>query len=116
MVPTKFSEQGNILDSIRQEGPSFDHYSHYYSSKLFELLWALAFSRRVDEKKLDVSFVTPGLCKSELFRNVRSKPTDILALLFARSCDDGARMLMLASTSDCEIPPYSYWSQGSLVP
>ncbi|PYH81197.1 putative short-chain dehydrogenase [Aspergillus uvarum CBS 121591] len=71
MVPTPFARQGSMLDSFNQKAQPFNHYKHYYTSKLFELLWAQAMSRRVDAGKLSICSVSPGLCKSELFRNPR---------------------------------------------
>ncbi|KAB8253006.1 hypothetical protein BDV35DRAFT_402059 [Aspergillus flavus] len=117
MVPTHFMQHNSILDTFKQSPESFDHYTHYYTSKLFGLLWALALSRRIDREKFSVVLASPGLCKSELFRHVRSAPTDILANCFARSCDEGARMIMIASVQElAENSEPSYYSQGSLVP
>ncbi|KAE8139063.1 hypothetical protein BDV38DRAFT_291779 [Aspergillus pseudotamarii] len=117
MVPTSFMQHNSILDTFKQKPQSFDHYTHYYNTKLFGLLWALALSRRVDPEKLSVVLASPGLCKSELFRNVRSAPTDLLANCFARSCEEGARMIMIASVAElAENSGSSYYSQGSQVP
>lgn len=116
MVSTAFREQKKLLDSFSPRRQDFDHYTHYYTSKLFGLLWALAMSRRVDPEKLSIVLVSPGLCKSELFRDVRSAPTDVLVRYIARDCDDGARMIMMASDPMAEDSPGYYYSQGSRVP
>ncbi|RAL03364.1 short-chain dehydrogenase [Aspergillus ibericus CBS 121593] len=116
MVPTSFHQSSSLLNSLNHKCHNFDHYTHYYTSKLFGLLWALALSRRVNPEKLSLVLVSPGLCKSELFRTVRSAPTDLLTRCFARNCDDGARMVMLASVTETENSRGMYYSQGSQVP
>ncbi|RAK75886.1 putative short-chain dehydrogenase [Aspergillus fijiensis CBS 313.89] len=116
MVPTPFAQHGRMLDFFNQKAQAFDHYTHYYTSKLFELLLAQAMSRRIDPGKLSIALVSPGLCKSELFRNVRSAPADLLARCFARTCDAGARMIIMASVTQTESPPDTYFSQGGQVP
>ncbi|KAF3387746.1 Retinol dehydrogenase 14 [Penicillium rolfsii] len=122
MVPTNFSRDESMLARFDPQPPSvvFDHYTHYYSSKLFGLLWALAFARRVDPEKVSVVLASPGLCQSNLFRHVQSRPTSILAWCFARSCHDGARMILIAALagSNCRSSRLenTYYSQGGIAP
>jgi hypothetical protein len=122
MIPTNFSRDERMLARFDSKLSSvdFDHYTHYYSPKLFGLLWALAFSRRVDPGKVSVVLASPGLCKSKLFRHVESRPTSVLTWCFARSCPDGARIILTAalaeSNSRSSRAEDTYHSQGGIAP
>lgn len=121
MVPTNFSRDERMLARFDPQPPPivFDHYTHYYSSKLFGLLWALAFARRVDPEQVSVVLASPGLCQSNLFRHVQSGPTNLLTWCFARSCSDGARMILIAALAESDRSSClenTYYSQGGIAP
>ncbi|CAI7578868.1 unnamed protein product [Penicillium crustosum] len=122
MIPTNFRRDERMLAQFDSQSPQgvFNHYTHYYSSKLFGLLWAMAFARRVDPENVSIVLASPGLCKSNLFRHVQSGPTNVLTWCFARSCLDGARMILTAvlEERDCRSsrPEDTYYSQGGIAP
>lgn len=122
MVPSDFAQDEKLLArfAIQPYSTSFDHYQHYYLSKLFGLLWALAFARRVDPEKVSIVLASPGLCHSNLFRDVRSVPSNFLAWCFARPSSDGARILLTAALACPQrasiYPGDTYFSQGRVVP
>lgn len=109
----KERSEGNLLEAFNDPA-RFNAATCYFSSKLLNLLWTLSLSRKVDPRKLSVVLVSPGFCRSELFREIdRWWATDAISWCFARTAQAGARMLMFASVVAPEQEAHgSYYSQG----
>ncbi|PVF95998.1 NAD(P)-binding protein [Serendipita vermifera] len=106
----------DILTALNDES-SFDSHDRYHLTKFLTVvltrrLASSSFWTSEGHSKDDivVCSVNPGLCRTELLRNMSGMARTILYALFARPATEGAKNYVWASLTD-EIPPGRYVSQ-----
>jgi retinol dehydrogenase 12 len=117
ITPFKERSESKLLEAFNDPA-KFYATTRYLSSKLLNLLWTLSLSQKVDPRKVSVVLVSPGFCKSELFREIDGWcAIAVISWCFARTTEAGARMLVRASA----VEPWqeahgAYYSQGMKAP
>ncbi|RYP41566.1 hypothetical protein DL767_000908 [Monosporascus sp. MG133] len=114
--PQKSAPEGQLFTTISDQATAEKHWEEQYPlSKLLEVLFvrAVAHDNPASEFPVTVNCVNPGLCHSELGREVNSWGFWLVKLILARSVEVGSRTLVHAGSqgaeshgqylSDCEI-------------
>ncbi|KAF9448402.1 short-chain dehydrogenase [Macrolepiota fuliginosa MF-IS2] len=69
----------------------------YFDSKLLNVFFTRALSNRIKDRPAIVNTVNPGLCYSELRRNMTSLASRLFEFVFARTAEQGSRQLIWAA-------------------
>ena len=117
IIPFKERSEDRLLEAFNDPA-KFNATTRYFSSKLLNLLWTLSLSKKVDAREVSVVLVSPGFCKSELFREIDGWwAMAFISRCLARTTEAGARILMLASVVKPGQEVHgAYYSQGMKTP
>lgn len=115
-LPQKSAQDGQIFTMVSDKSTAEKYWNDMYPiSKLFEVFGvrALAEKHPASTFPVTINCVNPGLCHSELGRDIPSIGFTLLKLILARSTEVGSRTLVHAGSSgavthgmymdDCEI-------------
>ncbi|PVH99866.1 retinol dehydrogenase 12 [Periconia macrospinosa] len=103
--PQRSAPDGAILAVLSDRRTCEKYWSQQYSiCKLAQLFIVRSVAERYSESELPVTIniVNPGLCRSELRREIQSWGSWLLELIFARSTQVGSRTLVHAGASGVE--------------
>ncbi|KAM4056195.1 short chain dehydrogenase [Hirsutella rhossiliensis] len=97
--PQKSAPHGRIFATINDKTTAERHWAEQYPvSKLLEVLCVRALAERHPALPVTVNCVNPGLCQSELARDVPGWAFWLRKLLLARSTEAGSRTLVHAAS------------------
>ncbi|VEU22160.1 DEKNAAC103192 [Brettanomyces naardenensis] len=102
-LPAKSAPEGQIFTTISDERFALAHWNEQYPvSKLLELFAVRAIAEHFPDLPVTVNCVNPGLCQSELSREMDSWTFEVFKSLFGRSTEVGGRTLVYAGSQGPE--------------
>ncbi|RDA95778.1 hypothetical protein CP533_5112 [Ophiocordyceps camponoti-saundersi (nom. inval.)] len=97
-LPQKSAPLGQLLETINQGPSSTSSWAeHYAVSKLLQVMGTRALAERHPSSAVTVNCVNPGLCHSELARDMDGWHFYLYKMAFARSTEAGSRTLVHAA-------------------
>lgn len=103
MFPQKSAPDGKILSTVNDKAVAEKHWNEQYPvSKLLGVFCVRALAARYPSSNFPVTVncVNPGLCHSELGRDIPTFPFWLIKLVLARSTEVGSRTLVHAASQD----------------
>ncbi|RCI08091.1 hypothetical protein L249_6273 [Ophiocordyceps polyrhachis-furcata BCC 54312] len=114
-LPQKSAAEAQLLETINQGPSSTSSWAeHYAVSKLLQVMGVRALAERHPSSAVTVNCVNPGLCHSELARDVQGWRFHLFKMAFARSTEAGSRTLVHAAAQGPESHG-RYLSECALV-
>lgn len=104
-LPQRFAPDGQLLATVNDKATAEKYWNDMYPiSKLLEVFGvrALAEKHPASTFPVTINCVNPGLCHSELGRDVPSIGFTLIKLVLARSTEVGSRTLVHAASSGAE--------------
>ncbi|RDA83321.1 hypothetical protein CP532_6555 [Ophiocordyceps camponoti-leonardi (nom. inval.)] len=102
-LPQKSAPQAHLLETINQGPSSTSSWAeHYAVSKLLQVMAVRALAERHPSSAVTINCVNPGLCHSDLARDVDGWTFYLFKMAFARSTEAGSRTLVHAAAQGPE--------------
>ncbi|MCJ1377222.1 hypothetical protein MMC17_000314 [Xylographa soralifera] len=115
---TPFKEQSapNILQRLDEKSAFPKPPDRYNVSKLLNVLWTRELASKIKAKDIVINTVNPGLCHSSLHRDDNSAGLKYFKKIFARTTEEGGRIIVDAAAVESAKTHGGYLSEQKMIP